>query len=261
MLRADGPLMDFRLDATLRLASRQQGGREGPLRHNHRASWDLGNTWLDVPTFNDARVLLADGALLPPGGEGPVQLEPASPEHWGRVRPGLALPLHEGPRVLGVATIRAVHRDALLTADCSTSSGRRGSSAPSSSGRTDWKSGRGSGTRGRLLELYRCGLSLPLTAPPAAPLIARAHSGVEGWAGFGAHDSYREVRDPFSHGAPVGASLSGDLLDIFQEAHAGLHAWDAGRTAEAIWQWRYSFERWGARAVDALRALHSACAG
>jgi hypothetical protein len=75
-------------------------------------------------------------------------------------------------------------------------------------------------------------------------------------------DRYREVFDPNaapddenSQGAVVGASISSDLADVAHELTGGLEALAAGRPGEAIRHWRFTgAHRWGAHAVDALRA-------
>ena len=89
----------------------------------------------------------------------------------------------------------------------------------------------------------------------------------KGWPGFEKFDGYWEVFDPYEEGAPVGGSLSDDLLDVYGDLRRGLALWEQGGVTKrgelriaAIWEWRFQFEiHWGDHAIDALRALHRAC--
>ena len=115
--------------------------------------------------------------------------------------------------------------------------------------------------RQQLLALYAAAADLPHVEPidtgtsPSFPLP-------ENWCGFEGFDSYWEVFDPYDHEdhEPVVGSLSDDLLDVYRDIRGGLWSWEKNATANAIWEWRFSFEsHWGDHAVDALRAIHRAC--
>jgi len=80
------------------------------------------------------------------------------------------------------------------------------------------------------------------------------------WVGFGLHDIYWEVFDPYVDAERVAGSLTDDVLDIYLDLSRGLRAFDAGNELGAAWDWRFHFDwHWGNHAVDALRALHRAC--
>jgi hypothetical protein len=115
------------------------------------------------------------------------------------------------------------------------------------------------GAREHLAELVRAAGQLP-DVPPQ-PLNPTAHAGSPArWPGFGELDPYWEVFDPYDPQAPLQASLSDDVLDVYGDLQRGLAAYEAGRIDEAIWVWRFYFEvHWADHAVDALRALHRAC--
>ena len=83
----------------------------------------------------------------------------------------------------------------------------------------------------------------------------------QSWYGFEPFDSYSEVFDPYDREdhEPVVGSLSDDLLDVYRDIRGGLWSWETDATANAIWEWRFSFDtHWGDHAADALRALHRA---
>ena len=72
-------------------------------------------------------------------------------------------------------------------------------------------------------------------------------------------DVYSEVFDPYEpRKAPVACRISDDLADVVTDLRHGLAHYRAGRTAEALWWWQFSyFSNWGATASAALRALQS----
>lgn len=249
--------------ARLRLLAQGQGGRKQPIRSDYRPSWDLGNTWLGKPTINDGRVILVGDEHLGPGDEGDVRIEPLAPEFWGRVRVGSVIPMQEGSRVVGHATILEI-------------ASRPDSFSPEIAAFVDQArqfcdfiekaseyplNERLTQARVRLLELYRAGLELPHVEPPAGVEAGASPEPPKSWAGFGKVETYWEVFDPYEEDKPVCGSLSDDLLDIYRDVHRGLRLWDGNvpRTA-ALWEWRFHLDQhWGGHAVDALRALHRAC--
>lgn len=121
--------------------------------------------------------------------------------------------------------------------------------------------------RQRLLELYEAGSKLPQLEPPDGVDAGPTREPPKGWPGFEQFDGYWEVFDPYEEAAPVGGSLSDDLLDVYGDLQRGLALWDQGGVTKrdelriaAIWEWRFHFEiHWGDHAIDALRALHRAC--
>jgi hypothetical protein len=83
------------------------------------------------------------------------------------------------------------------------------------------------------------------------------------WPGMGTRDVYWLVFDPFDHDdvEPVCGSLNDDLLDVYADVHRGLALWNAGHREAALWHWRFDFNsHWGAHTIQALGALHTACA-
>ncbi|MBT3157077.1 DUF5063 domain-containing protein [Streptomyces sp. CHA1] len=72
-------------------------------------------------------------------------------------------------------------------------------------------------------------------------------------------DVYSEVFDPYEpRTAPVPARISDGLADIVADLRHGMAHYRAGRTAEALWWWQFSyFSNWGTTASAALRALQS----
>ncbi|MET8694005.1 DUF5063 domain-containing protein [Streptomyces bauhiniae] len=72
-------------------------------------------------------------------------------------------------------------------------------------------------------------------------------------------DVYSEVFDPYApRTAPVAARISDDLADVITDLRHGMVHYRAGRTAEALWWWQFSyFSNWGPTASAVLRALQS----
>lgn len=106
---------------------------------------------------------------------------------------------------------------------------------------------------------------LPDPIPADASLLQERH---QEWqvlytsiaAMVGARNHYREVFDPYESAteSPVTGSLADDFADIYRDLRDGLVNWRAGRTGDALWDWRFGFEsHWGAHATGALRALHA----
>jgi RNAse (barnase) inhibitor barstar len=94
------------IEARLVLTPTSEGGRAGPVLTDHRASWDLGHRTLagDVET-NDARISLEDCLVLPPGGTATIGLHPLVMDAFRSVTVGAVLPMLEGSRVVGRATV------------------------------------------------------------------------------------------------------------------------------------------------------------
>lgn len=253
----------LRFKAILRLLSSHEGGKHAALRNDYRPSWDLGATWLGEPTTNDGRVLLDDGLEIVPGSEGECLIEPLAPEFWGRVRVGAGIPMQEGHRVVGQATILAiVSSPDFFSADvcefvlqarqyCDFVATCSARPLPE----------RLAAARMRLLELYRAGTALPRLEPPDGIEAGPSPDSPKGWVGFEQFDAYCEIFDPYEEADPVVGSLSDDMLDVYKDVRRGLTLWDkvVPRSA-ALWEWRFHFDcHWGDHAVDALRALHRAC--
>lgn len=209
--------------------------------------------------LNDGRIILASEELAR-GEETTASIEPMRPEYWGHVKRGTRIAVLDGSRVIGCATVlerawpspftpavAAFVRAANDFCEFVSSVDELGVHERLASARE------------RLLVLYAAGAQLPHVEKetdrqaPTYPIPER-------WAGFEGHDLYWEVFDPYECAEPVAGSLEDDVLDIYGDVRRGLWFWDKGDMADAVWEWRSSFEcHWGDHAVDALRALHRAC--
>lgn len=113
--------------------------------------------------------------------------------------------------------------------------------------------------RRRLAELVAAGSALPL-AEAMSDEILLTDAAPASWPGFGRHDIYWEIFDPYVDEERVAGSLSDDFLEIYCDLKRGLTSFDAGGHEDAFWEWRFHFDHhWGEHAVDALRALQRAC--
>jgi hypothetical protein len=97
---------------------------------------------------------------------------------------------------------------------------------------------------------------LPISEAAMTP-ISRALAAM-----LGAHDSYRQVYDPFESAEHdvVGGSLSDDLADIYRDLKRGVDEWcdaDSVGRQDIVWEWRFGFEsHWGQHLLSALRVAH-----
>jgi hypothetical protein len=74
-------------------------------------------------------------------------------------------------------------------------------------------------------------------------------------------DEYSEVFDPYTDVKPTAFRLSDDLTAVAADLIHGLRHYQAGRAAEALWWWQYSYvNHWGTHGGAALRALHAVVA-
>ena len=74
-------------------------------------------------------------------------------------------------------------------------------------------------------------------------------------------DDYAEIFDPFADTHATSFRLSDDLAAVAADLVHGLKHHEAGRVAEALWWWQYSYvNHWGTHLGAALRALHSVVA-
>ena len=74
-------------------------------------------------------------------------------------------------------------------------------------------------------------------------------------------DEYGELFDPYSDTKPTAFRLSDDLAAVAADLIHGLRHYQAGRAAEALWWWQYSYvNHWGTHGGAALRALHAVVA-
>ena len=74
-------------------------------------------------------------------------------------------------------------------------------------------------------------------------------------------DEYAEVFDPYQDTSLTAFRLSDDLAAVASDLIHGLRHYQAGRPAEALWWWQYSYvNHWGTQGSAALRALHAVVA-
>src|SRR5215467_2758707 len=74
-------------------------------------------------------------------------------------------------------------------------------------------------------------------------------------------DEYGELFDPYRDAKPTAFRLSDDLAAVAADLIHGLRHYQAGRPAEALWWWQYSYvNQWGTHGGAALRALHAVVA-
>jgi Domain of unknown function (DUF5063) len=74
-------------------------------------------------------------------------------------------------------------------------------------------------------------------------------------------DEYAELFDPYQDTKPTSFRLSDDLAAVAADLIHGLRHYHAGRAAEALWWWQYSYvNHWGTHGGAALRALHAVVA-
>ena len=119
----------------------------------------------------------------------------------------------------------------------------------------------------RILALYLAALELPpecsdeLADQPDAEGVASderwsIHRSAARRLPFG---DYARVFDPFIFPPeePVVGSITDDIADIYADIVSGLTEHEAGRTAQAVWEWSFSLRsHWGRHATDAIYALH-----
>jgi Domain of unknown function (DUF5063) len=117
-----------------------------------------------------------------------------------------------------------------------------------------------------ITRLYLAALELP---PPWAEELAdqpdAMRVGVEEWRVVHSASArlplsyYGEVFDPlpFPSEEPVIGDLADDIADIYRDVVSGLREYQAGRRAQAVWEWGFGFRHhWGEHATGAIRALH-----
>jgi hypothetical protein len=74
-------------------------------------------------------------------------------------------------------------------------------------------------------------------------------------------DEYAELFDPYRDSKPTAFRLSDDLAAVAADLIHGMRHYEAGRSAEALWWWQYSYvNQWGTHGGAALRALHAVVA-
>ena len=71
-------------------------------------------------------------------------------------------------------------------------------------------------------------------------------------------DEYADVIDPVTSTDLTTGSVSNDLIEVVAALAHGLSHYEAGRVAEALWWWQFSYlSDWGERAAMALRVVQT----
>lgn len=91
--------------ARLRLLATEEGGRQTPIATGHRSCWDIGGEYEGKPMLNDAPLLIESDEWLSPGEVAEARLHPLVWEYWQAIQDGQQITMHEGSRLVGVATI------------------------------------------------------------------------------------------------------------------------------------------------------------
>ena len=110
-----------------------------------------------------------------------------------------------------------------------------------------------------LLQIYTLGVQLPDVEPEEIEFSKNDYpspiSSIE--ILLGKYDMYNEVFDPIYDNEIVGASLSDDLADIYQDLKDPLIDFDNNKKNDAIWSWKFNIQgHCGDHLVDSLRAIH-----
>jgi hypothetical protein len=93
----------------------------------------------------------------------------------------------------------------------------------------------------------------------ADPDLDALRTGLAG--GLQDFDEYAELFDPYQDTTATQFRLSDDLAAVAADLIHGLKHYEAGRAAEALWWWQYSYvNHWGTHGGAALRALHAVVA-
>jgi len=75
---------------------------------------------------------------------------------------------------------------------------------------------------------------------------------------FDGIDEYADVIDPVTSTDLTTGSVSNDLVEVIAALAHGLSHYEAGRVAEALWWWQFSYlSDWGERAAMALRVVQT----
>jgi hypothetical protein len=118
----------------------------------------------------------------------------------------------------------------------------------------------------RLTHLYLAALNLPPSwsaevadQPEVERVGAEEYRAVAASCARFPLDLYSKVFDPLvvPPEEPVGATIADDIADIYRDVVTGQRAYQAGRRAQAVWEWGFNFRiHWGEHALGAIRALH-----
>lgn len=96
--------------ARLRVVALAHGGPEGGVADGARPNWGVGQRLSGDGLLGRAPVTVEGTGRIGPGETGVVRIHPSDWDAWNDVRPGEAIPMLEGPRIVGVAEVVEVVR-------------------------------------------------------------------------------------------------------------------------------------------------------
>jgi hypothetical protein len=99
------------LRVSLELLATEAGGRKLPIRPGYRPDWDIANLKDGEVALNGAAVESLRSSPLHPGASSEAWLRPAVPRYWANTQIGQRLPMHEGKRIVGYATVLEMYHD------------------------------------------------------------------------------------------------------------------------------------------------------
>jgi hypothetical protein len=105
------------IDITFCLKPVEEGGRRGPIFSGYRPNWHIGRFYEGKPWHFDGQLEVTGTEHVAPGTCGVGRIQVMSPEYWQHLRVGDQIEMGEGPRVIAVATITAIHRTDVAVLD------------------------------------------------------------------------------------------------------------------------------------------------
>jgi translation elongation factor EF-Tu-like GTPase len=93
------------LRARLRLLTTAEGGRRSGVMRDYRPDWGLACDTPGEVSMAGAPITVEGAERVEPGETAVVRLHPIFWDAWADVRPGTAITMLEGPRVVGTAVV------------------------------------------------------------------------------------------------------------------------------------------------------------
>ncbi|HET7170049.1 MAG TPA: hypothetical protein VFI18_00270 [Gaiellales bacterium] len=98
--------------ARLRVVAVEHGGPPAGVADGARPNWGIGQRLSGDGLLGRAPVTVEGDGLIGPGQTGVVRIRPSEWEAWSDVRPGEAIPMLQGPRIVGIAEVVEIVRPA-----------------------------------------------------------------------------------------------------------------------------------------------------
>ena len=106
------------------------------------------------------------------------------------------------------------------------------------------------------VQVYSAALGIPSVEPESEDADTKERNPLN--LSLDDSDIYWEVFDPFTKEEAVCADFAEDLSEIAADLQNGMREFEAGRTGNAVFEWKFGLNsHWGNHVVDALRALHA----